>query len=320
MTGALGNTVVTGATGFIGRELCHQLLAAGHTLTGISRSAPPAGQFPAETPGLKMVTGDILDREFLTAVMAGAETVFHLAGIAHVDKADPARLLAVNAEGTQAVAEVAAEVGVHTMVLFSSSLAQAAEQQAPHATAYGGSKLRGEAGLLRVARGSSLSPVILRPVNVYGPGMKGNIAAMIGLIRRRLLPPLPKLDTRVSLIGVEDLCRAAVLAATSEAARGKSYYVTDGEIYSLNAIESAIYRAMDRKPPRWHSPRAVFYLGALAMELWGRVSGRPGGFGLRTYHNLLADSRYSNQQISTELGFVPRQTFYTALPELDGLK
>ena len=58
--------------------------------------------------------------------------------------------------------------------------------------------------------------VIIRPVNVYGIGMKGNIPALIALADRWFLPALPVLNTSVSLISVEDLSRAIYLSINSK--------------------------------------------------------------------------------------------------------
>jgi hypothetical protein len=88
----------------------------------------------------------------------------------------------------------------------------------------------------------------------------------------------------------------------------------------LNEIEAAIYRALGKRAPRWHSPRALFYLAAASAGLLNRVGLMNTGLGLRTYRNLLATSLCSNQQICDALGFTPRQTFYTALPALIDVK
>jgi nucleoside-diphosphate-sugar epimerase len=211
MTAAPRKVLVTGADGFIGTELCRQLTKAGHPLVKLTRSRaqPAADESNGNGFGTRDFSGDILDRALLDRALTGVQTVFHLAGIAHVDGPSQEHLQAINVEGTANVAEAAVAAGVERLVYFSSSLAVAAEQNAPQQTAYGRSKFEAEQRLLAIARDSSLKVTILRPVNVYGPGMKGNLAALIRLIGRGMLPPLPKLDTQLSLLGLEDLCSAA---------------------------------------------------------------------------------------------------------------
>jgi len=325
MTTVADKVLVTGADGFIGTALCQQLAAAGYNLVRLTRSrrqAPKTELADADSfaLGSRDFSGDIRDGELLDRAMQGVNVVFHLAGLAHVDSPDPALLHAVNVEGSVAVATAAVRAGVGTLIFFSSSLAEAAERGRPDATAYGRAKYLAEQHLREIAGPADLRLIILRPVAVYGPGMKGNLAALIRLIRRRRLPPLPRLATRYSLVGLDDLCRAALLAAQSGAITSDTFTVTDGEQYSLNAIEAAIYQALGRNPPRWHSPRAVFYLAALGAGLLNRLAGRRSSLGLRTYRGLISDSVFSNREICEQLGFTPRQTFYTALPSLIDIK
>lgn len=322
MTAAGSKVLVTGADGFIGSELCRQLVAAGHTLvrfTSVRRQSPTADA-DGNALATRDFSGDVRDRELLHRAMNGVQTVFHLAGIAHVDGPQQALLQAVNVAGTANVAEAARTAGVCRFIYFSSSLAAAAEHNSPAQTAYGRSKYQAEQQLLTIVRDSSLQVIVLRPVNVYGPGMKGNVAAMIRLIERGVLPPLPKLRTRLSLVGLQDLCRAALLVAATDRTASPIYTVTDGVDYRLVEIESAIYRALGKQPPSWHSPRGIYFLAAAAAGLLNRIGLLETGFGLRTYRNLVADNLYSNRAICDELGFEPEQTFYTALPELVQVK
>lgn len=322
--------LVTGAAGFIGSTLCRQLAALERPLVTLTGRAPPRHPQPARQYAVASFGGDLRDPDILGRALAGVDTVFHLAGVAHVDRAEPAELEAINVEGSRQLALAARESGVRRLVYFSSSQALAAEQGLPAATAYGQSKLRAEQVLEGIAATGGPQLTILRPVNVYGVGMKGNLVTLVDLIRRRLLPPLPRLHTRVSLVGVDDLCRAAILAAASERANGGTYLVTDGVEYPLNHIEAAVYRALGRKMPSWRCPRVVLYAAALAAESFGRLgalAGRQGHRntagakgngppGLRSYHNLSRDSLFSNRRICDELGFNPAATFYDELPAI----
>ena len=322
MTAVRKKVLVTGAEGFIGTELCRQLADAGYPLVKLSRSR--VKQADSETPGNEFGTvgfsGDILDRDLLDRALSDVQVVFHLAGIAHVDGSQQEYLQSVNVEGTANLAAAAVTAGVEKVIYFSSSLAAAAEHNGLAQTTYGHSKYQAEQRLFTIARDTALKVTILRPVNVYGFRMKGNLAALIRLIGRGWLPPLPKLDTQLTLVGLKDLCRAALLAAESARANNKTYFVTDGLVYNLNDIEAAVYQAFGKNRPAWHSPRVLFYLAAAAAGLLNRVGLVKSSMGLRTYHNLVADNVFSNRQIRDELGFKPQQTFYTALPDMIDVK
>jgi len=190
MTATGKKVLVTGAEGFIGTELCHQLASAGFTLVKLSRSrvSPANSETAGNEFGTEGFSGDILDRELLDRALSGVQLVFHLAGIAHVDGPQQEYLQSVNVEGTANLAAAAAAAGVEKMVYFSSSLALAAEQDSPEQTAYGRSKYQAEQSLFAVARNTSLRVTVLRPVNVYGPGMKGNLAAIAVDTGHKVIP------------------------------------------------------------------------------------------------------------------------------------
>lgn len=136
------------------------------------------------------------------------------------------------------------------------------------------------------------------------------------MIARKRLPPLPKLKNRLSLVGVDDLVKAAVLAAINPIAAGKTYCVTDGETYLVNKIEGAIYQVLGRQMPSWHSPAVLIYAASALAGLLGKITGRGSSISVRTYYNLVRDNYFSNQKIVKELGFAPASNLYKELPEL----
>lgn len=306
-TATTKSTLVTGAGGFVGQALCAQLLARGRAVSTLCRSALP----PALADRVRHVAGDILDPAALAEAMQGVDQVFHLASIAHVYGAPRHELERVIVQGTAQVAAAARQAGVTRLVYFSSSLAAGAAGDGAPDTDYGRAKRAAEEALLAQADG--LAVTVLRPVNVYGPGMRGNLAT---LVRRIGACRLPKLATRLALVGVEDLARAAILAADCEAAIGKIYQVSDGEPYTITALEEAIYRAWGRPQPGWRTPRVVLYGAAAAMELVGLFAPSRRGLGLRTYRNLVTDTVVTDTAINADTGFTPTTTFYKELPAL----
>ena len=88
-------------------------------------------------------------------------------------------------------------------------------------TPYGRSKLAAEELVLH--GGYVPEPVVLRLCMVYGPQAKGNIEKMIEAVRRNRFPPLPEMGNRRSMVHVQDVVQAAVLAGTHPAAVGQAY-------------------------------------------------------------------------------------------------
>ncbi|MDA1372680.1 MAG: SDR family NAD(P)-dependent oxidoreductase [Proteobacteria bacterium] len=314
--------LVTGATGFIGQHLCSQLHGSGFHVRTLLRSAAQSAQFPAELE-LEHLTGDLSDSASLSAACRDVDVLIHLAGVAHVNNISAKNLQQTNVDGTARLLQAAIDNQVRRIILLSSSLAQAAESKHAQSTAYGRSKLEAEQLVLAAQQQGRIEAVVLRPVNVYGPDMKGNIAGMITRIANGRLPPLPRLDNRISLVSVADLVQALTLAVDAVVAAGKIYPVTDGVSYRVGEIEQAIYAALGKNLPAWRTPRMVLYGAAVLvgclhnlLSLVGFKRGAGGGISGRTYQNLVSDNLYSNDVICSELGFKPVVNFYDSLPAI----
>ena len=170
--------------------------------------------------------------------------------------------------------------------------------------------------MLDAAQRGEIEVCCLRPVNVYGPGMKGNLASMIRMISKGIFPPLPELSNRLSLVGVDDLCRAALLAAESPIASGKIYPVSDGIAYSMNQLERGIRPASGQTQPRWSVPLCLLHIAAFKMELLSRLLRLDNALGLRSYRTLTSQNIVSNEKISHELGYTPSASFFEALAQI----
>ena len=108
---------VTGASGFIGANLVHELNARGHSVKALLRpNADVRGLAGAE---FERVTGDVSDRNSLANAMGGCDWCFHLAASYHLWLSDYAPMYAANVEGTRNVIEAAAQAGCSRIVYTS---------------------------------------------------------------------------------------------------------------------------------------------------------------------------------------------------------
>jgi dihydroflavonol-4-reductase len=111
-------TLVTGATGFLGRHLLPLLAERGDSLRALVRRDTDAASLEAQ--GVEVVRGDVTDPESVRVAAAGCGRVFHLAGVVSHERRDELRLRAVNVEGTRAVL-AAAEPGARIVHVSSVS-------------------------------------------------------------------------------------------------------------------------------------------------------------------------------------------------------
>jgi len=305
--------LITGGSGFVGNALLTRL-STSHQRPSILRVLV---RQPSDAPlHFESCVGDLRDPHSLQHACEGVDTVIHLAGIAHVGSAASAEARAINLDGSLALLHAAIDAGVRRFVFLSSTLSL---DDSLH---YGRDKRRVEEALIAAAAAGSIEVVILRAVNIYGVGMRGNIATMIRLISSGVLPRLPALSNRLSLVGVEDVVSALLLAAThlspadSPTKLALTVILTDGCDYRIDAIEEAIYTAVERRPSHWRLPAMVLFAASGLAELFEKLRIFRSGIGLRTYRNLTRDNVFDNQSARTELGFEPTTTFFAQLDTL----
>ena len=305
--------LITGGSGFVGKALLARLAASEPRRATLRVLVRHSSDAPA---CFESSIGDLRDPHSLARACEGIDTVIHLAGIAHVGSAASAEARAVNLDGSLALLRAAIEAGARRFVFLSSTLSL---DDSLH---YGRDKRRVEEALLAAAAAGSIEVVILRAVNIYGPGMRGNIATMIRLISSGVLPRLPTLANRLSLVGVEDVVSALLLAATlasptePNAKLAIKVTLTDGCEYRINAIEEAIYTAVERRQSHWRFPAVVLFAASGLAEFFEKLRIFRSGIGLRTYRNLTRDNLFDNQAARTELGFEPTTTFFAQLDTL----
>ncbi len=275
----MARVMVTGATGFCGRPLVARLAAAGYAVRAVVRRAPapllPAG---VET----VLQQDLASPVAWEPLLAGIDAIVHLAGIAHAgDGVAEERYDLVNHRATAELALAAQRAGVQHFVFVSSVRAQSGpaadhaltERDAPQPSdAYGRSKLAAEAAV--AAAGVPFT--ILRPVLVYGGGLKGNLATLARLAALPLPLPLGGLANRRSLLSIDNLVDALMFVLRTPATQGETYLVADRQPISLADIVAAFRRGRGRRPWLFSlPPRFVEALARLVggAELWDRLGG-----------------------------------------------
>jgi len=308
---------VTGADGFIGTVLSRRLEASGARVYPLSRKAVGPDAIVADI-GRDPIRG-------LDAIRPDA--VFHLAGRVHVmDEGAEAEAehMRVTVEGTRYLLQAASEAGASVFVFFSSCAvmpegsATELDETTPPAptTPYGRAKLRAEELVLGMNGKGGMRTVSIRLPMVYGAGHKGHLPRMISAIERGIFPPLPHYAGKRSLVHVEDASDAAVLVAQRAEAGGQVYIVAEPRAYSSREIYEIVLKALGRRPPAWHVPRAMLATAALAGDLGERITRRRLPFDAATLSKLSRPAIYSAAKIQRELGFTAKKSFETAATDL----
>ena len=295
---------LTGSTGFIGRHLLAELPKRGYRVRVLLRrpSEVPAGASSA-------VIGDIASPHNMAAALRDVDMVIHSAGLAHAMSGRPEDdYRSINTEATVKLAQAAERAGVKRFVFLSSIRAQSGpvaesvltEDMEPKPTdAYGRSKLEAERGLA----GLGLDWVALRPVLVYGSGVKGNMASLLALAQSSWPLPLGGLAARRSLLSLDNLAAAVDTVLKAEGPLRRPFIAADPDPVTIPEIVTALRKGLGRGPGLIPVPSFVLR-GAAALAGRGEAYQR------------LAGSLVASPESLKKLGWQPVSSTRDALAEL----
>jgi dihydroflavonol-4-reductase len=281
MSLALGECLVTGATGFVGSAVARALLRAGHRVRVLARPRGDRRNL-ADLP-VAIAEGDLGDPPSLARAVAGCRYLFHVAADYRLWVRDPAAMFRVNVAGTRDLMQAALAAGVERIV-YTSSVATlglvpggVADEATPSREEdmigpYKRSKFQAEALVRGLVAERGLPAVIVNPSTPLGPrDVKPTpTGRLIVEAARGRVPGF--VDTGLNIVHVEDVAAGHLVAG--EKGRCGERYILGGENMTLAEILATVAHLVGRPPPRLRVPYALAYPAALAGEMMARMSGR----------------------------------------------
>ena len=303
-----GETVlVTGATGFIGRHLCEDLLTAGYRVRGIRRRQSRPSDLQIEWFQLE----DIGPATDWSLALTGISYVVHLAGLAHQIGSDSAsvssKFYSVNTDGTRTLAKAIAQYSEIKRIVFVSSIA-ALNSDCPSTDSqvhYGRSKLLGELALEEELSNAATEWCVIRPPLVYGAGNPGNMARLLKLVHLGLPLPLKTIRNQRSLIFVGNLSNAIIACLKHPAAGNSKFTVADEATISTPELLRMLSAASGEKLFLFPVPLAALKLLAKVGDGIKLVLGRSIGFDSYSLEKLSNTLVVDNVLISQQVGWSP---------------
>ena len=289
---------LTGATGFIGRNLAFRLLSSGWQIRGLVRPSYQ-GSSKVEIP-IQWIQGDLGDPDSLRHLVNGVDAILHCAGA--VRGASQAHFNRVNVDGVARLVQAAREQHQLPRFLLISSLAA----REPHLSPYAASKRQGEEVL--AAGAGDMAWTAFRPPAVYGPGDK-ELLPLFRWIGRGIAPILGRRDARFSLLYVEDLAEAVVKWLDLRGGERQCFELHDGHPggYTWSEVVETVARLYGKSPFRLRVPKWVLQLMArfnlTAAQLIGYAPMlTPGKVRELGHHNWVCD----NDAFSRATGWSPK--------------
>lgn len=293
-------TVVTGGTGVVGGALLKHLARQQTPVRALVRGSKSLPE------GVEAAEGDVLSYPTLERAFQGADVVFHVAGVNKMCLPDPTEMYQVNVQGTRNVLRAAANAGVGRIVYTSSAATIGEEpgmvgtEETPHrgrfSSHYERSKYQAEQVV--AIEGAGLDVVVVNPSSVQGPGRStGTGKILLDLIAGKLSTVV---DTRVSIVDIDDCARGHMLAA-EKGVRGQRYILNSFSMTMQEAVALLAEVGGRSLRVRYIPPPLAMVAGTVIGAAY-RVLGRRAPVCAEMVRTLVHGHVYDGSKASRELG------------------
>ena len=318
-------TLITGASGFLGRHVTEQFLNAGHAVRALVRRTSRTERL--EQLGVELVRGDLKDEDSLRRAVGGVDVVVHAAStMAGV----PEEYVEATIKGTRSLLGAAREAGVRRFVHVSSigvhriGKARAGDviaEETPHEddpallTTYVKSKIGSERAALEFAEAGGMEVVVIRPGLLYGPGGNWSLPRMGYPFGRGFYAIVGNGRNLLPVCYVRNCAAAVLRAAEADGVAGGVFNVVDDERFTqleyLKRLRADVRPRLTIVRVPYTLARAFGWCFGLGMRLLGR--GNP----FHPAHMIACHRRlaYSNDRAKESLGWRPETDRDDALAE-----
>jgi dihydroflavonol-4-reductase len=282
------NCLVTGASGFIGANLVHELVAAGHAVKALLR--PQSDLRGLDGADFERVQGEVTDPATLKPALQGCDWCFHLAASYHLWLRDYRPMYEANVRGTRNVIEAAASAGCRRIVYTSTvgciglptpvnGSINPSDESTPVSEAqmsndYKRSKWQAEQVATELAA-KGLPVVIVNPSAPVGPrDVKPTpTGQLIVDFLNRQMPGY--VDTGLNFVHVRDVAIGHIRAA-ERGRLGERYILGSAEgNWTMKQALVTLQELAGIPAPRMRVPHVVALAAAHVDEFRSRFSGRP---------------------------------------------
>ncbi len=245
--------LVTGATGFIGKNLVDALLSQKHEVFALVR--PTSNSDYLKSRNVNLVIGDVVDFDSLVKLISyGFDAVYHCA--AYVDDKNWDKLYQANVIGTDNVCRFCFEAKIKKLIYLSSvsvvsgNLIDPLQEDLPYkfSNLYGKSKMMAEQKVMEY-RAKGLAVAVVRPCMIYGEDEPHMLAILFGLLRRRMLPIVDGGEYKFHLVYIKNVVDVLIMALHNEALFKDTFFVADEEVLTTKEVFFTLAQSICAKSP-----------------------------------------------------------------------
>ena len=301
--------LVTGANGFLGSHLTHELLRRNYQVRAFVRPGSNC-QTLAGLP-ITYCEGDIRESDSLERAIDGCDALIHAAALAQVNPARSPAIWAMNLAGTETTIEVAHRSGIKRFVYVGTANVfgfGTREQPGTEATPFAGqgygsdyidSKRAATQTVQQAVQKLGLPAVLVHPTFMLGPlDAKPTSGRMLLELFRGKVIGYPVGGK--NFVHVRDVAVATVNALT-QGRIGESY-ILGNENMSYQESFHLMARLLGVAPPRWPIPPGLARLYGFLCDAWARATGQPGQLNSAMIAVANDGHYFSSQKAITELG------------------
>ncbi|KZZ51015.1 MAG: NAD-dependent epimerase/dehydratase family protein [Saccharospirillaceae bacterium] len=295
--------LITGASGFLGRNLTEKLIALGLDIRLAVRHSR-IEEYQVD----QVAIGNISGLTDFSKALEGVQVVIHLAGLAHVlgdHKAiDVDQFEEVNTSGTRALARQASVAGVKRFIFISSIGVNGQNSAKPFTEfsqekpqdIYSASKYEAEKALKSESGKHCMDYVIIRPPLIYGPSAPGNFSRLMKLVSTGLPLPFASIRNKRSLIYVKNLVDFITCCLCDDKASNQIFLVCDGNDLSLSELVCFLRNFRGLRRNLFSVPVFVFRIAGIVFNKSSVIN------------KLIGNLQVDNSKVTSQMCWIPPYT------------
>ncbi|MCB0747606.1 MAG: NAD-dependent epimerase/dehydratase family protein [Ignavibacteriae bacterium] len=265
--------LVTGGTGFTGKNLVEYLLKNDESVRVIVRDKSKLGELQ-HNENLDVRVGNIYDEEVVSSAMKGIEKVFHVAAIYRTSGIPDQVYWDTHVKATELLMEAALKENVKIFVHTSTvgvhgdvGNGEAANENSPFSPGdiYQVTKLEAEKKVHKFHKEKGLPISVIRPTAIYGPGDL-RLLKLFKIAKHKISPILGRGKIKYHMVYIDDLIQGFILASEKKEAIGEAFIIGGKEVLSLNELLETIGKIFNKSIHKINLPAKPFQILGTIME------------------------------------------------------